>query len=163
MSQLLCELESVLRLLVGEHRKLLAQLDGQQRAMRGLRLDAMNDVAALHEQTRRRIAALDGRRESLIAQLARQMKADTPPTISQLADIFPGKQNTLRELRDELRELVAQVQSRSSIAARLVAAVLGHLNAAVRVLAGAAEQGGVYTRSGTPSVAPRIGAMETVG
>jgi hypothetical protein len=66
-------------------------------------------------------------------------------------------------LRDELRSVIEQIQRRTHVAGRLAAAVLGHLNTVVRVLAGAVEQAGVYTKHGTPHVATRIGVMEAVG
>ena len=41
--------------------------------------------------------------------------------------------------------------------------MLGHLNTVVRLLAGAVERAGVYTKDGIPRVASRIGIMEAVG
>ncbi len=49
------------------------------------------------------------------------------------------------------------------MAAKLSAAVLGHLNTAVRLVAGAIERAGVYTRTGSPKVAARIGNMDAIG
>jgi hypothetical protein len=45
----------------------------------------------------------------------------------------------------------------------LAGAVLGHLNTVVRLIAGAVEQAGVYTKQGVPQVSARIGVIEAVG
>ena len=45
----------------------------------------------------------------------------------------------------------------------LAGAVLGHLNTVVRLIAGAVERAGIYTKSGVPQVSNRIGVMEAVG
>jgi hypothetical protein len=41
--------------------------------------------------------------------------------------------------------------------------VLGHLNTAMRLFAGAVGQSGTYTKNGVPRVSARIGVMEAVG
>ena len=64
---------------------------------------------------------------------------------------------------DDLRATMNEVARRSGIAGRLANAVLGHLNTAVRLIAGAVEQAGVYSKSGSPQIPVRIGAMEAVG
>ena len=42
-------------------------------------------------------------------------------------------------------------------------ALLGHLNTVVRLIAGAVERAGVYTKTGAPQMSNRIGVMEAVG
>ena len=56
-----------------------------------------------------------------------------------------------------------KVADRSFVANKVASAVLGHLNTIVRLLAGAVERAGVYTKHGVPKVSARIGAMEAVG
>ena len=56
-----------------------------------------------------------------------------------------------------------QISNRVTVAGRLAGALLGHLNTAVRLIAGAVEQAGLYTRDGSPKVSGRIGVMEAVG
>jgi hypothetical protein len=56
-----------------------------------------------------------------------------------------------------------QISDRTHVAGRLASAVLGHLNTALRLFAGAVGQAGVYTKAGVPKVANRIGVMEAVG
>jgi hypothetical protein len=162
MRQLL-ELEQILRTMVSEHRKLLAHLDAQQAALRGFRLEQIEEITALQEANRLRIATLETRRRTLCEQIGRLMRMDKEPSLSNLIELFPQRSSQLTALRDELREVVSQVQSRSTISGRVAGAVLGHLNTVVRLLAGAVEQAGVYTKHGIPKVAPRIGAMEAVG
>jgi len=163
MSRQLAELEQVLRLLITEHGKLLTQLDAQQDAMRAFRTDRIEDITTLQEATRLRIGTLDNKRRVLVLQIARLIRLPDEPTLAKLAEVFPQRRTVLIGLRDELRDVMLKIQSRTSIAARLAGTVLGHLNTAVRLLAGAVEQAGVYTKHGTPRVAPRIGAMEAVG
>jgi hypothetical protein len=80
-----------------------------------------------------------------------------------LAAVFPQRREPLFALRDALRDVMEKIQTKATIASRLAGAVLGHLNTAVRLLAGAVEHAGIYTKNGTPRVAARIGAIEAVG
>jgi hypothetical protein len=84
-------------------------------------------------------------------------------TIRQIADAFPQNGPKLLQLRDELKSLIKQLADRTHVAGRLAAAVLGHLNTAMRFFAGAVGQAGTYTKNGVPRVANRIGVMEAVG
>jgi hypothetical protein len=163
----LAELEQVVRLLIAEHGKLLAQLDQQQAAMRAFKVQPIEDLTALQETTRLRIATLDTKRRMLVQQIARMMRVELDArgelTLTRLAGMFPQRAKELRGLRDELKNVLLKIQSRTTISTRLAGTVLGHLNTAVRLLAGAVQQAGVYTKHGTPKVATRIGAMEAVG
>jgi len=78
-------------------------------------------------------------------------------------ELQPASRNSLLKLRDELRDLAARITARTHVAGRLAGAVLGHLNTVVRLLAGAVEKTGVYTKQGVPRVSSRIGVMEAVG
>ena len=69
----------------------------------------------------------------------------------------------LLKLRDELKKTIEQIQTRTHIAGRFAGAVLGHLNTVVRLIAGAVERAGIYTKNGVPQVSNRIGVMEAVG
>jgi hypothetical protein len=69
----------------------------------------------------------------------------------------------LLKLREELRSLIGQVATKNHIVGKLAAAVLGHLNTAIRLVAGVVEHAGLYTRNGVPRMAARIGVMEAVG
>ena len=82
---------------------------------------------------------------------------------AELADLHPPHRATLLALRDEIKSIAGQITSRTHVAARLSSAVLGHLNTVVRLLAGAVEKAGLYTKHGVPSVSSRIGVMEAVG
>ncbi len=163
MSRQAIELENVLQMLIDEHRRMLAHVDAQQSAMKKLQLDAMQDCMHRQESCRLRIAALDGRRRLLAQQVAKLCKVNGELTLSQIATVFPQNGAKLLALRDELKGLVQQVADRTNVAGRLAAAVLGHLNTAMRLFAGAVGQAGVYTKHGTPRVAGRIGVMDAVG
>lgn len=163
MSRLVVELESVLQLLIDEHRRMLSLVAAQQGSMKTLALDAMQDAMHRQESSRSRIAALDTRRRMLAQQIAKLAKANGELTLAQIAMAFPQNGPKLIKLREELKGLIQQIADRTHVAGRVAAAVLGHLNTAMRLFAGAVGQAGVYTKHGTPRVAARIGIMDAVG
>jgi Cu/Ag efflux pump CusA len=163
MSRHLIELESILQQLMAEHRKLLGHIDVQQAAMKAMAVDAMEDATHRQESVRLRIATLDDRRQTITRQLAVANKCGQQVTIARIAELFPQRGPALLRLRDDLRATMQEVARRTGIASRLAGALLGHLNTAVRLIAGAVEQAGVYTKSGSPQIAGRIGVMEAVG
>ena len=163
MSRQLLDLENVLQQLIDEHRKLLAQVDRQYDAVRFYKPKEMKDIAELQEATRLRVIKLDGQRRLLTQQLARLYKVEGDLTISKLMEMFPARAANLGKLRTELRSLMQQIKTKTHIAGRVAASVLGHLNTVVRLLANAVERAGVYTKHGVPKVSARIGAMEAVG
>jgi hypothetical protein len=164
MSRLLPELENVLQLLAAEHRRLLAQLETQQAAMKAFDLKALDDSRNQQEASRLRAATLENKRRALVLLIARTLRVEANGlTITRLAELQPAHAKSLLKLRDELKGLAAQITARTHVAGRLASAVLGHLNTVVRLLAGAVEKTGVYTKQGVPRVSPRIGVMEAVG
>ena len=164
MSRLLPELENVLQLLVAEHRRLLAHLEAQQGAMKAFDLKALDDARNQQEASRLRVAAIENKRRALVLQIAKASRIDPQGlTITKLADLHPQRRDALLKLRDELKGLAGQIAVRTHVASRLAGAVLGHLNTVVRLLAGAVEKSGLYTKQGVPRVSARIGVMEAVG
>jgi hypothetical protein len=162
MSTQLVELERVLEQLIAEHRKLLAHVEAQQAAMRKLDLKTIEQTSSLQEMTRVRIGALEQRRKLAVAQLALSLRMAGTPTLAALAEAMPAARSRLLALREQLRDLAGQVAARARVAGRVAGAVLGHLNTAMRLLAGAMEQAGLYTKHGVPKVSARIGVMEAV-
>ena len=59
--------------------------------------------------------------------------------------------------------MVEATAARTHVAGRVATAVLGHLNTVVRLVAGAVEKAGLYTKNGVPRVSSRIGVMDAVG
>ena len=163
MSRLVSDLETVLRGLVAEHRKLLEQARAHEAALRGMDVVAMDAAAARQEATRLRIAAWENRRRSVVGQIARTLRLEPTVSLACLADLHPPRRAELLRLRAELKGLAEQISARTKITSRIAAAVLGHLNTAARLLAGAVGKAGVYTKQGTPQVSRRIGVMEAVG
>jgi hypothetical protein len=163
MSRQLSELEALLQQLITEHRKLLRFVEQHQAAMRGMDLKEMDAAAGQQEACRLRIATAENRRRMLSVVLARQAGVQGEPTISRLAEAYPQRGRELLALRDELKSVIVEVTSRTHVAGKLAGAVLGHLNTVVRVIAGAVEQAGVYTRQGVPKVSARIGVVDAVG
>jgi hypothetical protein len=163
------ELERLLALLITEQRKLHTLLCRQRDAMKVLRSDVMEEVMREQESVRGRLAAIETRRKVVALQAARELRIalqpNQEPTLTQLitAAPDPARKARLTALRDQLRTTLHEVAAASHIAGRLAGAVLGHLNTAMRVLQSAMRDAGTYTRTGTPKMGPRLGAVEVVG
>jgi hypothetical protein len=95
--------------------------------------------------------------------MAKGLKLDGPLTLTQTAALHPPRRQALLAVRDEIKQLAEAIATRSHIAGRLASSVLGHLNTVVRLLAGAVEKAGLYTKHGVPRVSSRIGVMEAIG
>jgi hypothetical protein len=159
----LADLEIILQQLIGEHRKLLAQLEAQQAAMTHFRLSDIEDITHQQEATRLRIATLENRRRSIVVQIMKLARLTDEPTMVRLSELYPTRKDALLRLRDDLRQVMQDISTRTHVAGRLAGAVLGHLNTVVRLMASAVERAGVYTKDGVPQVSVRIGVMEAVG
>jgi FlgN protein len=162
MSPPINELLDVLAALIAEHRKLLAEVERHQTAIKTINVAGMEASGPQQEAIRLRIANLEGRRRAATSALSNGAKPPAP-TLTQLAELHPQHRGRLLALRDELRSVIGQIRQRTHVAGRVAGAVLGHLNTVVRLLAGAMQQAGVYTKNGKPQLAPRIGALEAVG
>lgn len=163
MSRLLPELESILRALADEHRRLLAHVEAQQAAMKVFALKGMDDARNQQEASRLRVATLETKRRTVVAHIAKGLKLDGNVTLTKIAELHPARRDVLLALRNEIKQLAETIAARSHIAGRLASSILGHLNTVVRLLAGAVEKAGLYTKHGVPSVSSRIGMMEAVG
>lgn len=163
MSRQLCELEAILQQLVVEHRRMLEHVERHESAMKAFDLKGMDDVGQLQESSRLRIAMLEQRRRNLVVQMTRAMNVRGDVTVRRLAELFPARADALLKLRAELKSVVEQVRARTHVTGKLAAAVLGHLNTVVRLVAGVVEKAGLYTKNGVPQVSSRIGMMEAVG
>lgn len=164
MSRFAPELEAVLQSLVAEHRKLLGYVEAQQAAMKKFDLPGMDAARNQQEACRLRVGTLENKRRLVVANMAKLLKVDPASLkLSQIADLHPARRAELLKLRSELKELATKITHRTHVAGRLAGAVLGHLNTVVRLLAGAVEKAGLYTKNGIPQVSSRIGVMEAVG
>jgi hypothetical protein len=160
----LAELENILRLLLAEHRKLLAHVEAQQAAMRAMDLVALDVAMNQQEAARLRIAMIENRRRAAAVQIARAARIDAKGlTLTKLAALYPAQAQPLLALRDELKVVANAIGKRTQVSGRLAGALLGHLNTVVRLLAGAVEKAGLYSKHGVPQVSSRIGVMEAVG
>ena len=164
MSRFAAELETVLQLLLNEHRKLLGYLEQQQAAMKKFDLTAMDAARNQQEACRMRVSTLEAKRRVTVINMAKLLKTDPATlTLTRIAELHPVRKDALLKLRGELKALAAQIEGRVYVAGKLAGAVLGHLNTVVRLLAGAVEKAGLYTKHGIPQVSSRIGVMEAVG
>lgn len=173
MSATLDELERLLNLLINEQKRQAELLTQQKTAMSSLNADETVRIANEQEQARTRLAAIETRRKALSLQAVRELRINLPPntapTLAQIAAAVPDvtRRNRLLAARQELRKLAEQVSAASHVTGRLAGAMLGHLNTAMRLLAGAMRDAGTYTRSGTTrfgsGTPARIGVVEAVG
>jgi hypothetical protein len=149
--------------LLVEHRKMLGHVEAQLSAMKVMNVRQMEAARNLQDASRSRINVLENRRRILVQQIARMNQLKIEPKIPQLAELFPQRRAQLLKAREDLAAVMKQVESKSYIASRLASAVLGHLNTAMRILAGAVGGAGVYTNRGVAKMTRRIGVMEAVG
>jgi hypothetical protein len=163
MSRHISDLHTILAQLIAEHRKLLDLLEKQHAAMKVFDLDTMADLMPRQEMTRLCIGDLENKRRLVMRQIAVAHKLPEEPRLARMAELFPQHAETLLKARSELRDLAERIARRSQVSGRLASAVLGHLNTVVRLLAGAAQRVGLYTRRGIPRVGSRIGVMDAVG
>jgi hypothetical protein len=157
------ELEAILNELIAEHQRLLKHLTAHEAAMKRFDLKTMDSTAKLQEASRLRLVALETKRRAVALHLARAQGQQGVPGITDLAKLFPQRSANLLQQRDTLKELMERIATRTHVAGKLAGAVLGHLNTVVRLLAGAVEKAGIYTKHGVPQVSSRIGVMEAVG
>lgn len=158
----LTELEVTLQQLTAEYNRLIKHMDAHQVAMKAMDLTAMDAASHQQEASRLRIVMLENKRKNLVNQIAKLLKHDGALTIQRIAELNPQRGPLLLKLRDELKATVQQASARSHVGGKLAGAVLGHLNTVVRLLAGAVENAGVYSKHGVPQVTARIGVMEAI-
>jgi hypothetical protein len=162
MSRPLDELMNILGLLIQEYRKLLVEAERHQTAIRAVDVAVMENSRCRQEAIRQKIAALEARRRSTTDQLAAAHRG-VPLTLTKLADLYPNSRGRLLAQRDELREVIGQIRQHTHMGGRVAGAVLRHLNSVVRLISGAVQQAGVYTKQGVPKISARIGVIEAVG
>ena len=163
MSRHLSELEAILQQLIQEHARLLSHMDKHGAAMQAFDLRAMDDAGREQDTSRLRIAMLEQRRRAVVQQIAKAINLQGEPTLQKLSVLARSHAESLLRLRGQLKELIEQIAARNKISGKVATAVLGHLNTVVRLLAGAVERAGLYTKNGIPQVSGRIGAIEAVG
>lgn len=157
------ELENLLTQMIVEHRRLLTQVERHAEAMKRIDLPTMEDSGRQQEACRLRINSMEQRRRFLMQQISRAVNQPGELTLPLLAGMFPAKSASLLKVRTELKTVAQQIANRARISSKVAAAVLGHLNTAVRLFAGVVERAGLYTKKGIPRASRRIGMMETVG
>src|SRR2546423_8953956 len=108
MQREIAQLQLLLQQLIAEHEKLLAHLANQQAAMKKMDLPAIDQLTGLQDATRMRIAALDGKRKTLVNQLAAMLKLSGTTTLKRLADAIPQHKQPLLALREQLKTKVTE-------------------------------------------------------
>jgi len=162
MSRQFVELQTVLAQLIDEHRKLLKEIDLHEKAIKKVDVKAMEISRLRQEAMRTAISVTDAKRKRCTDLAAAELRI-TSPTVTRLAEVAGQFKPKLLAQRDELRDVISQITHRNHIAGRVASALLGHMNTVVRLMAGAMQQAGVYTKQGLPVVVPRLGALEAIG
>jgi hypothetical protein len=162
MSRPLDDLMNIVGQLIQEYRKLLTEAERHRAAIQAVDVAGMEGARHRQEALRQKIAALDARRRSTIQQIA-PAHPRVPLTLTKLAELYPPSRNKLLAQRNELREVIGQITQHTHVAGRVAGAVLRHLNSVVRLISGAVQQAGVYTKQGVPKLSARIGVIEAVG
>ena len=163
MSRQVSELEEIFIELIVEHERLIKQLNAQQIAMSKMDLQSMEKEAKAQEASRRRIISLDARRKNLVQQISHAAAFRGEMKFADIVTAHPQRAAVLTRHRETLKTRIEQVSTRSRIVGKLAAAVVGHLNTMIRLVAGAVEKAGLYTKDGVPRVSSRVGVMETLG
>lgn len=161
-SPLLTQLELILKQLVHGYRLLLEAVDAHEAALRSRDIELIERATTEQDQMRQKIAAIETKRRMITHQLARQLKSAKPPTLAQLAEVFPEKKAFLLQTRTDLATIAGTIQMKSQLISRIAQSVLGHVSATMRLVANATHGPGVYTRNGTASVPMRIGVLNAV-
>jgi hypothetical protein len=159
----LIEVEAVLRQMLEDYRKMAVHVRAHQAALKVMNLKAMDESARGQELVRSRINRLESRRRALFQQISTQYRLIGVLKLSALAEMFPAHRVELLQLRKDLGAVAREIETGNNLSGRVAGAVLGHLNTAVRILAGAVERSGVYTSAGVPRMASRIGLMDARG
>ena len=163
MSRVVQEIETLLEALCGEYTRLIKLVDDQQIAMRKLDLATMEKNSRLQEASRLRMTSLENKRRAAVASLVKLHSFTGTMRVEDIARLYPQHSAKLLAHRAQLKSVVAHLGNRAYIAGRIAGAVLGHLNTVVRLIAGAAEKAGVYTKRGSPQLSGRIGMMDAKG
>jgi hypothetical protein len=163
MSRQISELEGLLRQLVTEHQRLLQLVNKHETAMKAFDLRAMDDLGREQDASRLRIVGMDQRRRLMVTQIGKSLNLQGEPTLKQIAALQPEHAKALLALRTDLKQVIEQISLRTFVGGKVASAVLGHLNMVVRLVAGAVERAGLYTKSGIPKMSARIGGLEAVG
>ena len=150
MSALVDDLAEVLIAQTGELRALLPLLDEQQAAL--VRSDSAG-VAALmsrQESLLARLMKLEHRRRTAVAALAVQLGIEPRHvTISALLALIPRAASVLTTLRDELRRLLAALDTMNRRNAFLIERAIAYADGLVRaILTASAEPMPLYVATG---------------
>ncbi len=161
-SPLLSQLELVLKQMVHQHRALLEAVNAHEAALRSCDLARIERATIDQDQARQKIGQIETKRRMLIHQIARQHKTAKPPTLAQLAELYPDRKAFLTQIRAELASVAATIQTRQQLIGRIAQSVLGHVSATLRLVANATSGPGGYTKTGSMTMPMRIGVLNAV-
>ena len=157
------QLEVILKQLIADHVALLRCVEEHEGALRSCKIDRIEKAVREQDAARQRIMATESRRRVAMHQLSRQHRAVSAPfTLAKLAELHPDRAIILLTLRKDLTDVITRTQERQTLVARVAQAVLGHVNATLRLVAQAAAGPGTYTRNGNAPMPMRMGVLNAV-
>jgi flagellar biosynthesis/type III secretory pathway chaperone len=149
MQGLLTQLKKVLRAEAGLYRKLLKVLRAERAAMTRFRQAEMDAEAARRSRLLTQIEAQEKRRVTVLNELAVRLHRPVASlTLAFLAGQDEAHGDTLRHLRLELGELVAQVREESRRSEMLCRHAAEVVRGSLRLFQGLADTGAVYRPNG---------------
>ncbi|MEM6314396.1 MAG: flagellar export chaperone FlgN [Planctomycetota bacterium] len=144
----LADLERILRQQIAVYRELDKLLAEHRVALEGMALQPILDVNKKQAVLRDRLAKLEQHRRAIFDKLGAE-------SLTELATKHGPQGLTLLKLRRELQRVTGEVGTQSKLTSKIAAGMLGHLNTAVRVLAEAAGETGLYDKHGNPKLRRR--------
>ena len=142
-SPLLSQLELILKQLVHQHRILLDAITAHEAALRSCDLAQIERSSIEQDIARQKLSAIETKRRMLTHQLGRQHKAVKPPTLAQIAELYPDRRAFLMQIRTDLASIAGAVHTKSQLLSRIAQSVLGHVSATLRLVAHATSGPGV--------------------
>jgi glycine cleavage system regulatory protein len=147
----LSALESSLRRMIEEHDRLLHCLKRKREAIRVADMSGITEMCGEEKAILRRIGELDARRQSTIAMLARDRRADPGRslTISEIAAAAREPASTrLLALAAQLRDRIAEVRRSSSVIRAAAEALSRHMTGLMQTVQTALSRARVYGQRG---------------
>ena len=154
MSRLIADLESILQQLIVEHRKLLKHVDcapGRDEDD-GAGCDGSGGELSGGLATARHDAGESRRRTVIAADCATTQDYRRNHDHASGASSFRSAGMRCTKLREELKKTILADPGENAHRRSTGWSLLGHLNTVVRLIAGAVERAGIYTKSGVPQV-----------
>jgi hypothetical protein len=161
MDKLANELLSLLRDLLAGQQRLLTLSITRREAMRAFDIAHLEQLTLQEKAATELLAALDRRRQLLIAQLRTVLPRNADPTVTEVARRVADPLKTqLLTVAAELKQVVEQLERNTRINATVSEAVVKGLAKVLKVVTGLAQHAGLYMRNGRKAAMHGIHLLE---